>query len=254
MSRRVEGARVLVTGAGRGIGAEIAYMFAQEGATVACAARTVSELEAVAALCEGDAFAVRLDVADSADVNRAVAEATERLGGIDVLVNNAGVAGSRKFVRLELDEWRRIMAVDLDGPYLMTRAVLPGMLERGHGRVITIASIYGRIGKPFIAAYAAAKHGVVGLTRALAAEYATSGVTFNCVCPGFVSTPLTDAAIDDLEARVGSREGAEQLLHTPQGRLIEPREVASMCLLLASEDGRSINGQAILVDGGEVQR
>lgn len=251
--KRLEGARVLVTGAGRGIGAEIAYTFAREGATVACAARTTSEIEEVAKRCGRESFAVVMNVTNGASITAAVGTVTERLGGIDVLVNNAGVAGSQKFTRLSVDEWRRIMSVDLDGPFLATQAVLPAMLERGQGRVITIASIYGRIGRPYVAAYAAAKHGVVGLMRSLAAEFATSGVTFNCVCPGFVRTPLTETAIDDLSRRTGSREEAGKLLHTPQGRLVEPDEVAAVCVLLASPEGRSITGQAILVDGGEVQ-
>jgi NAD(P)-dependent dehydrogenase (short-subunit alcohol dehydrogenase family) len=128
------------------------------------------------------------------------------------------------------------------------------MVKRGSGAVIMIASVVGRIGIPYVAAYTAAKHGVVGLTRALASEYARSNVTFNAVCPGYVDTPMTDDTIESIVKRTGrSREDAARALHTPQGRLVHPAEVASVCLLLASPGGASINGQAIVVDGGSVQ-
>jgi NAD(P)-dependent dehydrogenase (short-subunit alcohol dehydrogenase family) len=249
------GQRVLVTGAGRGIGAAIALAFADQGAVVACAARTRHEIDEVAARCGGDSLAVELDVTSEDSVAGAVSVVLERYGGLDVLVNNAGIAGSWRFTKLDLAEWRRVMAVDLDGPFLMTRASLPSMLGQGRGRIITIASILGRAGKPYVSPYVAAKHGVVGLTRALAAEYAQSGVTFNCVCPGFTESPMTEDTVRSLSARLnGGREEALALLHTPQGRLVHASEVASLCLLLASADGEAINGQAIVVDGGEVQR
>jgi len=254
-SAPLAGQRVLVTGAGRGIGAEIAVAFARQGAVVVCAARTTHEIEAVARRCGGDAMAVELDVSSEESVVQALSEVRERLGGLDVLINNAGIAGSWKFTTLDLAEWRRVMAVDLDGPFLVTREVLPGLLEQGHGRVITISSILGRTGKPYVSPYVAAKHGVIGLTRALAAEYARSGITFNCVCPGFTESPMTEDTLQSLSARLnGGREEALALLHTPQGRLVHASEVASLCVLLASAEGGAINGQAIVVDGGEVQR
>jgi len=247
--------RVLVTGAGRGIGAEIALAFAGNGAAVVCAARTRHEIEAVAQRCGGNSMAVELDVSSEESITDALSAVQARLGGVDVLINNAGIAGSWKFTKLDLGEWRRVMAVDLDGPFLMTLAALPSMLEQGRGRVITIASVLGRTGKPYVSPYVAAKHGVVGLMRALAAEYAQSGITFNCVCPGFTESPMTEDTVRSLSARLnGGREEALALLHTPQGRLVHASEVASLCLLLASSEGAAINGQAIVVDGGEVQR
>jgi NAD(P)-dependent dehydrogenase (short-subunit alcohol dehydrogenase family) len=253
-SLALAGKRALVTGAGRGIGAAIALAFAENGARVACAARTQHEIEDVAERCGGGAIAVALDVGSEESVAHAVSEAAERLGGIDIVINNAGIGGSWRFTKLDLAEWRRVMAVDLDGPFLVTRAVLPRMLEQGAGRVVTIASILGRVGKPYVSPYVAAKHGVIGLTRALAAEYGQSGITFNCVCPGFTESPMTEETVRSLSVRLnGGRDEALALLHTPQGRLVHASEVASLCLLLASTEGAAINGQAIVVDGGEVQ-
>jgi len=250
----LEGRTALVTGGGRGIGREVALAFAREGARVAVAARSVDEIAAVAAECGGGAIAVPLDVTDEAAC-AAVVELVEReLGGLDVLVNNAGVAVSHKFTDVDTETWRRILAVDLDGPFFLTRAAVPGMLRRGSGAVIAVASISSKLGAPYVSTYTAAKHGLLGLTRALSAEYAARGLTFNCVCPGYVDTPMTEATIENIMARTGrTREQALQPLLTPQGRLVAPSEVAAVCVLLASDAGRGINGAAINVDGGLVQ-
>jgi NAD(P)-dependent dehydrogenase (short-subunit alcohol dehydrogenase family) len=250
----LEGRTALVTGGGRGIGREIALAFAREGARVAVAARTASEIEAVARECGHGALALVLDVTDEAACADVVARAELELGGLDVLVNNAGAAASQKFTDLDTGTWRRILAVDLDGPFFLTRAAVPGMLARGSGAVIAVASIASKVGAPYVAAYTAAKHGLLGLTRALAAEYADRGLTFNCVCPGYVDTPMTAATIEHIMARTGrTRERAMRPLLTPQGRLVAPSEVAAVCVLLASDAGRGINGAAIDVDGGQVQ-
>lgn len=250
----LEGSRALVTGGGRGIGRAVALALAREGARVAVAARTLPEVEEVARACGGGALAIPLDVADEASCAAAVARAERELEGLDVLVNNAGIAASHKFTDLDTATWRRIMAVDLDGPYFVTRAAVPGMLARGAGAVIAIASISSKLGAPYVSAYTAAKHGLLGLMRALAAEYAGRGLTFNCVCPGYVDTSMTEATIANIMARTGrTREEALRPLLTPQGRLVAPEDVAAVCVLLASEAGRGINGVAINVDGGQVQ-
>ncbi len=253
----LSGRTALVTGAGRGIGRSVALAFAREGADVAVAARTVAEIEAVAEECRAAgvrAIALPLDVTDKASCEEAVRGCEEAWGRIDVLVNNAGIATSHKFTEIDDEIWDRTLRINLTGPFLMTRAVLPGMLRRGDGRVIAMGSIASKVGAPYIAPYTAAKHGLLGMMRSLAAEYGRSGVTFNCVCPAYVDTPMTQAAISTIMEKTGrSREEAVRALLTPQGRLIEPEEVAAVCVLLAGPEGRSINGQGINVDGGQVQ-
>ncbi|HLQ62420.1 MAG TPA: SDR family NAD(P)-dependent oxidoreductase [Candidatus Acidoferrales bacterium] len=246
------GLTALVTGGGRGIGKAVCLAFAREGARVAAAARTVAEIEAVAA--ETGGLALPLDVTDEAACRGAVERVEREWGGLDVLVNNAGISGGRKFAEIDAATWRRTLAVDLDGAYLMIRAALPGMLQRKRGAVIQVASVAGRVGVPYAADYVAAKHGLIGLSRALAAEFPRSGVTFNCVCPAFVDTPMTQRTVANIVGRTGRTPAdAEKALHTPQGRLVQPEEVAVVCVLLASPAGRGINGQALNVDGGQVQ-
>ncbi len=248
----LKGQTALVTGGGRGIGRSLALAFARAGARVAVAARTQSEIAAVARECGG--LPIHLDVTEEPACAEAVARVEREFGRLDILVNNAGVATSHKFTELDTASWRRILAVDLDGPFFLTRAAVPGMLQRGSGAVIAIASIASRTGAPYIAAYTAAKHGLLGLMRSLAAEYAARGITFNCVCPAYVDTAMTQATVDTIVAKTGrSRDEALQPLLTPQRRLVSPEEVAAVCLLLASDAGRGINGQAINVDGGLVQ-
>jgi NAD(P)-dependent dehydrogenase (short-subunit alcohol dehydrogenase family) len=257
----------LVTGGGRGIGRAVARAFAAEGAAVAVAARTPADVEAVAAEC-GEiarrhavaaagsevARANAVDLTDEAAGTDVIRRVEKDLGPLDILVNNAGLSTSGKFIDTTTESWRAVMALDLDAPFFLTRAALPGMLARSRGAVINIASVAARAGFPYVAAYTAAKHGLLGLTRALAAEYAASGLTFNCVCPFYVDTPMTEETVDNIVRKTGrSRQEALAPLLTPQGRLVEPDEVAAVCVLLASDAGRSINGQAINVDGGRHQ-
>ncbi len=250
-SSPLHGRTALVTGGGRGIGREIALALARDGARVAVAGRDRVAVAEVAAACDG--LAVSLDVTDEDSCRAAVAACERAWGRLDVLVNNAGVAGSSKFTQLDDETWDRTLAVNLTGAFRMTRAAVVGMLERGWGRVISIASVAGRAGYPYVAAYVASKHGLVGLMRALAAEYARSGVTFNSVCPGYVDTAMTEATIDNVMRRTGrSREQVLERLVTPQGRLVRPEEVAAVCAFLASDLAGAINGQAIDVDGGEL--
>jgi NAD(P)-dependent dehydrogenase (short-subunit alcohol dehydrogenase family) len=249
MGRALAGQVVLVSGARQGIGAAIARAFTAEGARVAAMVRNPRQAHEVESWLGSAGICVSADVTIEDECRSAVSECEQRLGACDVLVNAAGIAASAKFTDTDERTWRRVIATDLDGPYHLIRAALPAMLARGSGAVINIASTAGLQGGRYIAAYAAAKHGLVGLTRALAAEYAGSGVTFNCICPAYVDTPMTQRTIENIVQKTGrSREAAlEALLVDQGGRLIAPEEVASTCLMLASDTGRSINGEAIVI-------
>jgi NAD(P)-dependent dehydrogenase (short-subunit alcohol dehydrogenase family) len=250
----LRGRTALVTGGGRGIGRAIAIALAAEGARVAVGARTLSEVQQVAAECGEGAFAIQLDVSDGDRCSAVVKEVQDRFGSLQILVNNAGSAISQKFSDLDLETWRHLFQVDLEGPLHLIQAALPEMLRARDGAVIQIASILGRAGRRYMVAYTSAKHALLGLTRGLAAEYPASGVTFNCVCPAFVDTPMTEQAVVDIMGRSKrTREEALAPMLTPQGRLVRPEEIAAVCVLLAGPDGRGINGQAINVDGGWVQ-
>ena len=250
----------LITGGGRGIGRTVAHLFAREGARLALVARTAHQVEQVAdeirATYETEAIAAVCDVSDAGSVQRAFASVTESFGrGVDILVNNAGIAESAPLVRTSDELWQRLLAVNLTGTFLCTRAALPTMLEHGWGRIINIASIAGKTGAPYISAYTASKHGVLGLTRSVALEVATKGVTVNAICPGYVETEMAAQAINNISSKTGKSEAeARDVLNrmSPQNRLVTPEEVAALALLLASEEGRGINGQAINVDGGSV--
>ena len=250
----------LITGGGRGIGRAIALAFAREGAQVAIAARTVEQLASVAgeikAECGTEVLHVACDVSDAESVKRMFAGVLERFGrGADILVNNAGIALSAPLVKTEDEFWHRHLAINLTGTFYCTRAALPAMLERGWGRIINIASIAGKTGAPYIAAYTASKHGVLGLTRSVALEVAAKGITVNAICPGYVDTEMTARAVEIITAKTkkSTNEATEVLKRmSPQNRLITSEEVASLARLLATEEGRGINGQAINVDGGSV--
>jgi NAD(P)-dependent dehydrogenase (short-subunit alcohol dehydrogenase family) len=237
---------VVVTGGARGIGRAAVERFVAAGERVVAVGRdpvALGGLDVETHVC---------DVTDEA----AVTDTFARIGVVDVLVNNAGMGESAPLAATTLESWSRHLAVNATGAFLCIRAVVPGMRERGGGAVVTVASTAGRAGVPYTTAYSASKHAAIGLTRAVAAEVAGTGVRVNAVCPTFVRTEMTVRSIDNIVARTGrSAEQAEAALAAaaPLGRLLEPEEVAETIVFLASPAAAAINGQAVVIDGGGIQ-
>ena len=248
----------LVTGAGRGIGRAIALGLAAEGARVAVTARSLDELENLAGEVKaggGDALVVPGDLSDRSAPARIVRAVTETWGPVEILVNNAGVGSSQNpkpLVDFDDDFWDLTLMVNLTAPYLLTKLVLPPMMERGWGRIINISSIAGRLGGEHGAAYGASKHALLGLTRSTAVEAAPHGITANAVCPGVTRSRLNDLRLEYDSKRLGVSFARLERESTPLGRRLEPEEVAVLAVLLARDESRGINGQSINVCGGRV--
>jgi NAD(P)-dependent dehydrogenase (short-subunit alcohol dehydrogenase family) len=255
MAGNLAGRHALVTGGGRGIGAAIAAALAEAGARVTILSRTTAELEETAAKLPGDALAVTADVTDRAAVSRAFSEARAAAGEISILVNNAGIAKSRPLAKSDEAFWRMMLDVNLTGAYHCTREALPAMRAANWGRIVSVASTAGLRGYAYCTAYCAAKHGLVGFTRALALEVAKTGITANAVCPGFTETGVVQGAVRAVrEQSARSESEARQTLisFNPQQRFVQPEEVASAVLWLCSPGSESMNGQSLAVAGGEV--
>ena len=249
MQPNLTGKRALVTGGGRGIGAACARELAAAGAKVVVCGRSAADLEAVAESIKGEAMVV--DLLDRAAADRF----TAAVGHIDVLVNNAGAAESADLEKTTDAMWDRIMELDATSPFRVTRAIVPPMIKAGWGRVINIASNAGVSGYGYTAAYCAAKHAMVGFTRALAIDLARTGVTINAICPGWVETALADEAVARIAEKTGrSLAEAKKTLEvmSPQRRMIKPDEVAHAVAMLCADGARGIHGQTLVIDGGAI--
>jgi NAD(P)-dependent dehydrogenase (short-subunit alcohol dehydrogenase family) len=256
----LQGQHAVVTGGGRGIGAEIAKALAAHGARVTLMGRSGSALdsvaEAIASRSDRKARAIACDVTSPESVKRAFDEAVNAFGAVQILVNNAGQADAEPFEAISLENWNRLIAVNLTGTFLCMQQVLPSMAAARSGRIVNVASTAGLKGYSRIAAYCAAKHGVIGLTRSVAAETARRGITVNAVCPGYTEgTDMFDSAVGNvMRARQVPADEARSLLvrYSPRGTLITVAEVVNAVLWLCSSGASAITGQAIAVAAGEV--
>jgi NAD(P)-dependent dehydrogenase (short-subunit alcohol dehydrogenase family) len=252
-SNLLAGRHALVTGGSRGIGAAVTQALLAHGARVSTLGRSPASSTGHGG--SNDVAHIVADVGDFEAVKRATDQATRRYGSIDILVNNAGQAASAPFVKMDASLWRTMITVNLDGTFYCTRAALPGMLAAGWGRVVNIASTAGLTGYGYVSAYCAAKHGVIGLTRALALEVATKGITVNAVCPGYTDTEMVGESVKRIVAKTGRTSEqalADLIAQNPQKRLIQPAEVANAVAWLCLPGSESVTGQAIAISGGEV--
>ena len=264
MAPELQGRHALITGAGAGIGAAIALQLAQAGCCLTLCGRSHDTLqtqaEALRAQVPDVAVLIApMDVADEHAVQAAVQQAQARFGPANILVNNVGQASSQPFAKTDAELWQQMLNVNLTGTYHCIQAVLPGMLDEAKagtpGRIVNIASTAGLKGYAYVSAYVAAKHGVVGLTKALALELARKGVTVNAICPGYTETDIVREAVQNIVGKTGKSEAeARQALaaSNPQQRLVQPQEVAQSVLWLCAAGSDAINGQAIAIDGGEL--
>ena len=255
----LKGQHALVTGGSRGIGAAISNALAALGANISIIDRDVENLKKQKAYLEekfsANAFCASADITDEKAVKGAFENAVKSLGPINILINNAGIGKSMPFHKMDIKFWRTTLDINLTGTFLCTKQVYDGMRERGYGRIVNISSTVGLRGYPYIAAYTASKHAVIGLTRTLALEGVGKGITVNAICPGYTDTDLVAEAIDNITITSGRNEAEirkEIENMSPMGRLVTPEEVAESTAWLCLPSSASITGQAIVVSGGAV--
>jgi NAD(P)-dependent dehydrogenase (short-subunit alcohol dehydrogenase family) len=254
--RTLQGRIALITGGGRGIGRAIASGLAREGASVAVSARSRDEIDSVVEQIHrsgGTALAMRADLSAPEDAKRLVELTVKAFGTVDILVNNAGVGSApspRTVAEFDDNFWNMSLALNLTAPYVLCKAVLPNMLKKKRGRIINISSVAGKIGLIHASAYCASKHGLLGLTKALALEVAKDGITVNAICPGPVRTAMSDARLKYDAQRMGMPVDELEAKMTPIGRRLVPDEIVPMAVLLASDASAAITGQAFNICGG----
>lgn len=249
----MQGEHVVISGGGTGVGAQIAQNFAQAGAAVTILGRRLEPLQDVAQ--DIGALALSADVTDRASLDAALERAREAQGPVSVAIANAGAADSAPFAKMRVEDFQSSLGVNLLGVFNLWQAALPGMLARGGGRMIAVASTAGLKGYPYVSHYCAAKHGVVGLTRALALELGSKNITVNAICPGFIETPLLEKSIEKIMATTGMTDAearASLVKGNPQKRFIQTSEVAGTALWLCSPAAFSVNGHALALSGGEI--
>lgn len=254
MSRATDLRVALVTGAGRGIGRAVAEQLSGSGLKVALTARNETELAETAARCAGESLVIPADLTEPDAVGSVFEAVEDAWGVVDVLVANAGAGTSAPLASTTDEQWQRMLDLNLTAPFRCMRRAVPAMVDRGAGRIVVVASVAAKVGEPYIAAYTASKHGVLGLVRSAASELAATGVTVNAVCPGYVDTPMTDATVLGIAEKTGrAAEDARSVLERKQpiGRLIRPEEVADAVSFCVRNGG--MTGQGLNVDGGAVQ-